>query len=343
MGYTQSTIHEIVNNGFNLHVVHKDINCVSAYKIKTQEGVTFYPRSKMNLSSIIDLIDKTRPKIIVVSGWMDMIYLRAARYAIKNKYKVVCAMDAQWSGSSKQYLAYLMGLFRFFNLFYSHAWVCNGGSHYEYARRIGFAPNTIVFDFYSADTSIFGKCNEIKISHMKNSSEFPKVFLFLGRIEKIKGFDLLLNAWEIASKNNHGWKLKVIGSGSLESSLPKLDNVTHINFIQPDDLHNEIVNAGVLVMPSLKEPWGVVVHECVSAGMPLVVSDKVGAANCFLLDGYNGWKIRSNNLDDLVYVIEKFIGYTDDMLYKMSERSHQLSARITPQTSASNLLSIVQW
>lgn len=341
LGYTQATITELVGAGYRVFVVHDDISRVSQYKIRRQKGVKFYPRSKMNFVSIQDLILKTQPELIVVSGWMDYTYLRVARLSIKKKYNVVCAMDTQWTGSMKQMFACAIGRSGLLNIFFSHAWICYGQSHYEFARRIGFKENKIIKDFYSADTSIFNKSYEVKMEQKKNGGHFPKVFLFLGRIEKIKGFDLLLKAWEIASKTNDNWKLKIIGSGSLETSIPKLDNVIHINFIQPDALLNEMVNAGVLIMPSLKEPWGVVVHECVSAGMPLIVTDQVGAANCFLLDGYNGCKIRSNDLDNFVDVMIKIMGYTDDMLYKMSERSYQLSSRITPRTSASNLLSIV--
>ena len=341
MGYTQATITELVDAGYKVFVVHNDISRVSQYKIRRQKGVIFYPRSKMNFVSIQDLILKTQPELIVVSGWMDYTYLRVTRLSIKKKYKVVCAMDTQWTGSMKQMFACAIGRSGLLNIFFSHAWVCYGQSHYEFARRIGFKENKIIKDFYSADTSIFNKSYEVKIEQKKNGGHFPKSFLFLGRLEEVKGFNLLLSAWEALSKINHDWRLKIIGNGSLMSKIPNLPNIDYSEFKNPRKLLKEISDSGFLILPSIKEPWGVVVHECVSGGMPLICSNKVGAASSFLIDGYNGWKIQNNSLDELINAMLKVINSNEEELWNMSARSYYLSLRISPKTSAFNLLSIL--
>ncbi len=46
---------------------------------------------------------------------------------------------------------------------------------------------------------------------------------------------------------------------------------------------------------SRHEPWGVVVNEAASAALPLVLSDRVGAAADLLVDGVNGVSVPSDN------------------------------------------------
>ncbi len=341
MGYTQATITELVNAGYKLFVVHDDMTRLNQYKMRRQKGVRFYPRSKMNFVSLQNLVLQVQPELIVVSGWMDYTYLRAARFCIKKKYKVVCAMDAQWTGSSKQMFAYIISQSGFLNKFFSHAWVCSGQSHYEFARKIGFEKNTIIRDFYSADTSIFNKSYKLKMAKKGNGDHFPKIFLFIGRLEKVKGFNLLLEAWETLSNIDHDWRLRIIGNGSLVSTIPEQHNIDYSEFIDPRKLYIEISDSGFLILPSIKEPWGVVVHECVSGGLPIICSNTVGATSSFLINGYNGWKIQNNNLDELVNTMIKVINTNEKELWNMSVQSYNLSLRISPKTSAYNLLSIL--
>ena len=94
-------------------------------------------------------------------------------------------------------------------------------------------------------------------------------------------------------------------------------------------------------MPSRREPWGVVIHEFAAAGLPLICSDACGAAQTFLIHGLNGFRFESGNVDSLANQMLKIVGSADEVLYKMSEQSHELAQRITPTTSATNLISII--
>ena len=49
-------------------------------------------------------------------------------------------------------------------------------------------------------------------------------------------------------------------------------------FVQPHDMPDLFARASVFVLPSNYEPWGVVIHEALSSGMPVLCSDKCGAA-----------------------------------------------------------------
>jgi glycosyltransferase involved in cell wall biosynthesis len=83
-----------------------------------------------------------------------------------------------------------------------------------------------------------------------------------------------------------------------------------------------------------------VVHEFAAAGIPLILSDVVGSASTFLIPGLNGYSFMSNDAAGLADKMKYIINSSNDQLFAMSTVSHQLSQRITPQTSAANILSI---
>jgi glycosyltransferase involved in cell wall biosynthesis len=63
-----------------------------------------------------------------------------------------------------------------------------------------------------------------------------------------------------------------------------------------DALAAEYVAADIFALLSPHEPWGVVVNEAAASGLPLVLSDRVGAAHDLLLDGENGFLVPAGEV-----------------------------------------------
>jgi len=55
--------------------------------------------------------------------------------------------------------------------------------------------------------------------------------------------------------------------------------------------------ADVFALLSAREPWAVVVNEAAACGLPLVLSDRVGAAHDLLRDGENGFLVAAGDVD----------------------------------------------
>lgn len=338
MGYTMATIRALVEKGCEVHVVHWDHKKLTPYEVPSLTNVHMYKRSEFSVDNIRKLSEDLSPDIVVVSGWMDKGYLVIARELRKKGTNVVVCFDDIWFGTVRQKFAAVLAYFGFFSLFYSHAWV-TGSLQFEYARRLGFDWRTIFYDFYSADLKLFHDGYEATLNQKK--IKYPRRFLFVGRLEPIKGIDILLLAWQMLGPAKMDWELHLVGNGSLKSVIEAVDGVVVKDFIQPDKLVDELADAGCFILPSLEEPWGVVVHEFAAAGLPLIVSDSVGAATSFVISGLNGFKFNSNDALSLKSKMQQIINMTDGDLCLMSNSSNLLSQRITPETSASNLLSIV--
>lgn len=337
MGYTMATIRALAEQGNEVHVVHWDHKKLTPYKALFVANVFMYNRSEFSVEKIKTLAKKIEPDVTVVSGWMDRGYMSVARLLRLEGLPVVLGLDSHWHGTFSQWVAAILGRFGYFSKFYSHAWVA-GIYQFEYARKLGFK-NNILYDLYSADLSLFNKA--YNYSEKIKQNKYPHRFLFVGRFEPVKCLDILLQAWQQLGAKKGDWELHLIGSGSLKAQLEITPGVVVKDFMQPERLMQEIANAGCFVLPSRGEPWGVVMHEFAAAGLPLVATDVVGAASTFLISGSNGYRFKVNDVKALENRMHQIINMTDQELCAMSVSSHALSKRITPETSARNLLSVV--
>jgi glycosyltransferase involved in cell wall biosynthesis len=339
MGYTMATIRELAERGNEVHVVHWNHKKLTPYQAPVVTNVIMYNRSELSVKQIKKLAKDITPALTVVSGWMDRGYMRVAKQLRAGSALVVVGFDDQGHGTPKQRIAILLSSAGFFSRFYSHAWVA-GLYQFEYACRLGFEKKNIVYDLLSADLRLFNQAYNDSIENKRNI--YPRRFLFVGRFEPVKGLDVLLRAWQELGAKKSDWELHLIGNGSLKATLEAFAGVVVKDFMQPEQLMQEVANAGCFLLPSRGEPWGVVVHEFAAAGLPLVLSDAVGAASTFLISGLNGYSFKVNDPVALANRMHQIINMTDQQLHAMAVRSHALSKRITPQTSASNLLSIIK-
>src|SRR5690606_23915945 len=112
--------------------------------------------------------------------------------------------------------------------------------------------------FYSADVPLFAPEAVLRTE----SQAYPTRFIYVGRYIHAKGLDILFKAWtELYEEKPHGWELWCIGAGELFEQRTIHQSIKHLGFQQPEQLKETLRNAGVFVLPSRFEPWGVVVHE----------------------------------------------------------------------------------
>ncbi len=319
----------------NIHIIRYPINNEAPFIITDDQKINLYNRKDYNLNSLVDLVKKFNPSIIICSGWIDKGYLSICKSYYK-KIPTILTMDTHWRGDLKQLAGVLISPF-FLKKRFSHAWV-PGNIQKQYAKKLGFKDNEITLDFYSCDVDYFS-CIRDKVAAQKKES-FPKRFIYVGRYYDFKGVDKLWTAFiELQNENSNDWELWCLGTGSLKPiNHPK---IKHFGFVQPENFLEYAQRTGVFVMPSLFEPWGVVLHEFAAMGFPLLVSDKVGAAEAFLEDGKNGYIFKAGNINSLKEKLKEVMQLSTEQLNLMGEYSTQLAQRITPKIWADNLMKLV--
>jgi glycosyltransferase involved in cell wall biosynthesis len=120
-------------------------------------------------------------------------------------------------------------------------------------------------------------------------TKYP-LFIYVGRLVKMKRVDLCIRAFKNVSKKYKHAKMAIIGNGSdekrllaIEEKLKLSKNVTFVNknnfFLKKNRLDVKIKmmqKAWCLLLPSVKEGWGMVVTEAAACGTPSIVSDVTG-------------------------------------------------------------------
>lgn len=133
-----------------------------------------------------------------------------------------------------------------------------------------------------------------------------KRVIAVGRLDYQKGFDRLINAWEIVHKSGkyNGWRLDIFGQGEWKDMLQgmiddrKLNDCTSIN--KPTkNIGEEYADSAMLVMSSNYEGFPMVMIEAMACGLPVVAFDFKCGPKDIISDGKNGLIIRNGDIGAL--------------------------------------------
>ena len=131
-----------------------------------------------------------------------------------------------------------------------------------------------------------------------------KNYLFVGRFDRQKGLDILIDAVKSISKPN--FNLYIAGAAVLaenvELDLP--DNVIILGWMDRDELTSYYMKADALIMPSRWEGFGLTAAEAMRAGTPVIASNRgalpelIPNNECGLIFDLNNQQELSNTLQN---------------------------------------------
>jgi len=129
-----------------------------------------------------------------------------------------------------------------------------------------------------------------------NNARNGRNFLFSGSLIYRKGVDLLAHAFSKLADEFPHVKLYFIGEGKLrpwlEKRLAKYKNrVRFLGFRPWEDLPRHYEKAHFLCAPSRYDGWAMTVAEGLAAGLPVISTERTGAALEFIKERQNGWII----------------------------------------------------
>lgn len=317
-GYIKTCMDALANKGVEVHVFHYPVNPEAPFEFDLKNSpCRFYLRSEFSQAQLRNQIININPSVMVCSGWVDREYVNICR-ELKPKFKTIVAIDNQYEAGLKSWLSRLRARL-FFKSAFNYAWV-PGEPQVEYAKSMGFKLSEIEMGFYTIDIEKwnFATANDAEV--------FPKRFVFVGRYVEFKG---IIELWQAYKQlESEEWELFCAGNGDLYAHRIIHKGIYHVGFVQPADLGKFASEGGVFVLPSHKEPWGVVVHEFAAAGFPIVCTTKVGAASAFVKEGKNGYIIKPNSTKELKRAMKKITEHADDELKEMGRVSKDLAKQI---------------
>ena len=166
--------------------------------------------------------------------------------------------------------------------------------------------------------------NPLAFSPIDKKVKKGKIVLASGRIDewKIKGFDLLINAWGKICHFYPEWKLQIVGTGTTDNIvfLKNLAKTVGISFAQIeflgfcDDIQTLYQRSSVFVLSSRYEGFGMVLIEAMSQGCACIACDYKGRQSEIITDKSQGITCPVEDVEALANAIKRMI---EDDEYRM--------------------------
>lgn len=154
----------------------------------------------------------------------------------------------------------------------------SGTPHLDFFKRIGFNGNTEV----TGSVGIISK-RERSLKPTVHNKELR--YICVARLTGCKNLHFLINQF-----NLNGLPLTIVGQGELEAELKAIakPNIAFTGFIDNDKIGEIYQQHDVFILPSTYEAWGLVVEEALYWGLPVIVSNHVGAGPDMVRDLHTG-------------------------------------------------------
>lgn len=280
----------------------KSFNLIRIFKELLTTFKVFYLRKSLMIKAIknldCDIVISTR---ILHSNWVR-------KYANKNIIKI--AQEHNHHNNNKKYIRKVIKSVKDFNYF--------------------IPVSKELADFYTPkleNTKVLYIPNFIDNLPDKKCNLKSTQLISVGRLDKIKGFDDLIDIFSILHKKHPDLVLHIVGDGpqkqSLQNKINQLnlqDKIHLCGFKLSKDLEKEYLNSSIYLMTSFSESFGLVLVEAASYGLPLIAYDTAQGAKEIIQNNKNGFLISNRNKNKYINAITELIE-NSQMQKRFSEHS----------------------
>ncbi len=170
------------------------------------------------------------------------------------------------------------------------------------------------------------------------------VVLSVARLAPEKGLSTLVHA--AAAAGVPELLLVVAGEGPERERLPEEAREAGVRLVllghvAPERLPEVYVAADVFALLSTSEPWGVVANEAMASGLPLVLSESVGAAPDLLENGENGLLVPAGDAEAAARALAR-LAADPSLREAMARRSRELIGRFDYDSSVQAFVDAVR-
>lgn len=266
-----------VNNQVRLHVIFTDaiesdrnsdfVNGDIQFQYTILKGT-----NRQKISQAISIVKSIDYAELILGGW-DHPVLWALAFRFPKKKNAFFIESSYFESTTSGTKGFIKSLFvkRLSKVYAS------GKSQRRITDELGFKGETII-------TKGVGVFNYIPQPAYTPKDKVQN-FFYVGRFVEVKNLKYLITVFNSLPQYN----LYLAGFGELEEELKAMakQNVHFLGAINNKELSGYYQKMDVFVLPSLIEPWGLVVEEALNNGLPVIVSDRVGCAE-EIIDESNG-------------------------------------------------------
>ncbi len=289
-----------------------------------------------------------RPDAINLTGYYDPAQLLVLLYAKLRGIKVIMQIESTAADQTRNPLREWSKrrIIRLCDGFF-----CFGTQSAQYLIDMGVAPARILTRRNAVDNdalaTAYARAQPNRLAVQQAHGLPSRNFVYVGRFIPVKNLEALLAAFAEARRQTSGdaaWGLILLGDGPLRDALQtQIDTLGLTDAVRfwPGQpwfrVPAVLALADVLVLPSLSEPWGLVVNEAMVCGMPVIVSDRCGCSVDLVRNGQNGYVVDPSQPAALTAALARFMSGAAN-IDRMGQVSRELIAPYSAEAVAADML-----
>ena len=177
----------------------------------------------------------------------------------------------------------------------------------ERLERLGVERDRIEVSIQSADLAPV-----LAVAGERRSTAPPVRVLTVGRLVPDKNLVALVEAFAEAGFETGEAELELCGTGALDVDLNALAERLGVplrlhGYVAPEELPRLYAEADVLALVSTYEPFGVTVREAAAAGLPLICTERAGAAGDVAVEGENALLVDPTDRGAIVEALRRLV------------------------------------
>jgi 1,2-diacylglycerol 3-alpha-glucosyltransferase len=245
-----------------------------------------------------EALSRCRPDVVAIPGWAEPYALAALEWCLEFGVPALVlsasqAIDKPRARIKERVKAAIIPHF-------ASAFVA-GTPQREYLATLGMPRRKIYLGYDAVDNDHFrnGAVNaRSQGDALRRHLKLPdKYFLAVARFVPVKNLERLIMAHARYAERvgTTAWPLVLLGDGPMRSTLEDLRQkessdslVTFHGFVQYADLPTYYGLSSAFILPSISEPWGLVVNEAMASGVAVLVSRNCGCAQDLVKPGETG-------------------------------------------------------
>lgn len=292
------------------------------------------------------ILEKIRPETSIICDYSNIFGWSALFWAKQNRNNLIFWLSSTFDDKKHTFLKNQLKRY-FLNHF--NIGLAPGSRTKEYYKSMGVANSKIIETGYGVDNDYFIQLYEKSINertavlkelgiHSKNN------FIFIGRFAPEKNIFTLLNSFLDVSKKNSDWGLILLGDGPLKNKINTFISDNNLQnkillpgFIQQDAISKYLATSDVFILPSMSEPWGLVVNEAMLCHLPVIVSTKCGCQPELVEEGENGFSFDPQDQLKLTNLMQGFANGSYN-IKSMGEASFAIVSKHSPSIIAQNIV-----
>jgi glycosyltransferase involved in cell wall biosynthesis len=266
---------------------------------------------------IVRALTEARPEVVVVSGWSTFAAQAAIAWCRVKDVPYVLVVESHDEGPRAGWRRTVKGTVVPPVVQNASGVLVTGTLARNSMISRGAAPERVRVFANTIDVEGFGeRADRLAAQRPELRAELGAdpddvVVLSVARLVPEKGLDTLIRA--VATVADHHIVLVFAGDGPEREELGRLAEELEVRAVFTGDAVWEkivevYVAADVFALLSEREPWAVVVNEAAACGLPLVLSDRVGAAHDLLRDGENGALVTAGDVDAAAKALRALAG-----------------------------------